>query len=53
VGQGRGKKEENTQQGTDIKRAITRYETTLQGKGRTWDEIMKQQLWEATDTQEV
>ena len=25
----------------------------LQGKGRTWDEIVKQQLWEATDTQQV
>jgi hypothetical protein len=25
----------------------------LQGKGRTCDEIVKQQLWEATDTQEV
>jgi len=51
--QGRGRKEENTQQGTEIKRVITRYETMLQGKGRTRDEIMKQQLWEATDTQEV
>jgi len=25
----------------------------LQGNGRTWDEIVKQQLWEATDTQDT
>jgi hypothetical protein len=25
----------------------------LQGKGGTWDEIVKQQLWEGTATQEV
>ena len=52
-GQGRGREEENTKQGTEIKTDITRYEMMLQGKGRTWDEIVKQQLWEATDTKEV
>jgi hypothetical protein len=52
-GQGKGREEENTRQGTAIKTGITRYETMLQGKSRTWDETVKQQLWEATDTQEV
>jgi hypothetical protein len=50
---GRGREEEHNQQGTEIKREITRHEMMLQGKGRTWDEIVKQQLWEATDTREV
>jgi hypothetical protein len=48
----RGREEENTQKGIEIKTDITRYETMLQGKGRTWDKIVKQQLSDATDTQE-
>lgn len=51
-GQGRRREEENTQQETEIKTDITRYETMLQGKGGKWDKTVKQQLWEATDTQE-
>jgi hypothetical protein len=38
--QGSGRKEENTQQGNEIKTGIIRYETMLQGKGRIWDEIV-------------
>jgi hypothetical protein len=52
-GQGRGREEEKTEKGTEIKTDISRYETMLKGKGRTRAEIVKQQLWEATDTQEV
>lgn len=39
-GQGRGREKENAQQGTKIKTDIARYETMLQGKGRTWDETV-------------
>lgn len=52
-GRGRRREKENAQQGTEMKTDIIRYETMLQGKGRTWDETVKQQLWEVTDIQEI